>query len=194
VVAVGVAGRELIPEVRFEARSKDLVDIAQMNGLDLKEGLSNISGRALYQEVSGTDAGKTYWKDLYAGSHQNVFFLTQLDKAGLFLKAVREIAEDVGYPTEDIGVYIQPKHQGSSYHVEFTFPYDPNSAIQTARAQDLTEAVSVAVADLGGYFSRPYGKWASIQLNKDAQSLMALKRLQNIFDPNDVMNPGKLAI
>jgi FAD/FMN-containing dehydrogenase len=54
--------------------------------------------------------------------------------------------------------------------------------------------VSVAVSDLGGYFSRPYGKWAKLQLNKDAQSLMALKRLQGIFDPAGIMNPGKLAV
>ena len=194
VVCVGAAGRELIPEVRFEARSKDLIDIAQSFGLDLKEGVTGLSGRALYEEASGTDKGKVYWKDIYAGSHQNVFFLTQLEKTGVFLRAVREIAEDFSYPTEDIGVYIQPKHLGSSYHMEFTFPYDPDSAKQTARAEDLTEAVSVAVSDLGGYFSRPYGKWACIQLNKDAQSLMALKKLQKIFDPADIMNPGKLAI
>jgi FAD/FMN-containing dehydrogenase len=194
IVAVGAAGRELIPEVRFEARSKDLIDIAQANGLDLREGVSNLSGRALYEEASGTDKGKVYWKDVYAGGHQNVFFLTQLDKTGAFLKAVREIAEDYGYPTEDIGVYIQPKHLGSSYHMEFTFPYDPDSANQTMRIMDLTDAVSLAVSDLGGYFSRPYGKWAGIQLNKDASSLMALKKLQKIFDPADIMNPGKIAI
>jgi len=194
IVAVGAAGRELIPEVRFEARSKDLIDIAQSFGLDLKEGVSNLSGRALYEEVNSTDKGKTYWKDVYAGSHQSVFFLTQLEKTGDFLRAVREIAEDFGYPTGDIGVYIQPKHLGSSYHMEFTFPYDPLSAKQFCRVQDLTEAVSVAVSDLGGYYSRPYGKWAGLQLNKDAQSFMALKKLQKIFDPNGVMNPGKLAI
>ncbi|MCL2493315.1 MAG: FAD-binding oxidoreductase [Clostridiales bacterium] len=194
IVAVGVAGRELIPEVRFEARSKDLIDIAQTNGLDLKEGVANLSGRALYQEITKEDTGGTYWKDVYMGSHQNVFFLTQLEKTPVFLKAVREIAQDLGYPTEDIGVYIQPKHLGSSYHMEFTFPYDPNSAAAEARVLDLSEAVSVAAADLGGYFSRPYGKWAGIQLNKDAQSLMVLKKLQGIFDPNDVMNPGKLAV
>jgi Fe-S oxidoreductase/FAD/FMN-containing dehydrogenase len=193
VVAVGAAGRELLPETRFEARSKDLIDIAQGFGLDLKEGVSNLSGRALYQEVTSVSEG-AYWKDVYAGSHQNVFFLTQLGKTGCFLKAVREIAEDHVYPTEDIGVYIQPKHLGSSYHMEFTFPYDPDSAARTARVKDLVEAVSIAVSDMGGYYSRPYGKWAGIQLNKDAQSLMALKRLQGIFDPNDIMNPGKLAI
>ena len=194
IVAVGAAGRELIPEVRFEARSKDLIDIAQTNGLDLKEGVSNLSGRALYEEANSTDKGDVYWKDVYAGSHQSVFFLTQLDKTCMFLKAVREVSEDYGYPADDIGVYIQPKHMGSSYHMEFTFPYDPLSEKQAARVQDLTEAVSIAVSDLGGYFSRPYGKWAGIQLNKDAQSYTALKKLQKIFDPAGIMNPGKLAL
>jgi FAD/FMN-containing dehydrogenase len=194
IVAVGAAGRELIPQTRFEARSKDLIDIAQANGLDLKEGVASLSGRALYEEVSSTDKGKVYWKDVYAGGHQDVFFLTQLERTGDFLQAVRGVCEDLGYPTEDIGVYIQPRHIGSSYHMEFTFPYDPDSAAEETRARDLAEAVSVAVSDLGGYYSRPYGRWAGIQLNKDAQSLMALKRLKGIFDPNGVMNPGKLAV
>jgi FAD/FMN-containing dehydrogenase len=191
---VGVAGRDLLPEVRFEARSKDLIDIAQTNGLDLKEGVAGLSGRALYEEVSSPDKGETYWKDVYAGGHRDVFFLTQLDRAGEFLRAAREISEDLGYPTEDIGVYIQPKHIGSSYHMEFTFPYDPDSASEADRVRALAQAASIAAGDLGGYFSRPYGEWASIQLNKDAQSLMALKRLQGIFDPNGVMNPGKMAV
>jgi FAD/FMN-containing dehydrogenase len=194
IAAVGVAGRELLPKVRFEARAGDLTDIAQASGLDLKEGVAGLSGRTLYEEVANTDKGKVYWKDIYAGGHQDVFFLTQLDKTGGFLQAVREICEDLGYPTEDIGVYIQPKHIGSSYHMEFTFPYDPACAVQEARIRALIDAVSATVGDLGGYYSRPYGKWAGIQLNKDAQSLMTLKRLKGIFDPNGVMNPGKLAV
>jgi len=194
IVCVGVAGREIVPEARFEARSKDLVDIAQANGLDLREGVSNLSGRALYEEAAGVDNGKVYWKDIYSGSHQSLFFLTQLDKCGLFLKAVREIAEDHGYPAENIGVYIQPKHLGSCYHMEFTFPYDPGSENQTARMIDLIETAGLCVSDMGGYFSRPYGKWAGIQLNKDAQSVMALQKLKKIFDPNGVMNPGRMSI
>jgi FAD/FMN-containing dehydrogenase len=193
IVAVGAAGRELVPEVRFRARSEDLKDIAQSVGLDLREGIANISGNFLYKEVTGT-CGAVYWKDVYAGSHQNVFFLTQLDKAARFPGPVREIALRYNYPPEDIGVYIQPKHLGSSYHMEFTFPYDPASPRQTERIKEMVREVSLAVSELGGYFSRPYGQWAKIQLNKDARSLSALKKLQGIFDPNNIMNPGKLAV
>lgn len=193
IVAVGVAGGELVPELRFKARSEDLIDIAQSFGLDLREGVAGLSGNSLYKEVTATCTG-VYWKDIYAGSHQNVFFLTQLDKTSCFLQAVREIAVRHNYPAADIGVYIQPKHLGSSYHMEFTFPYDPDSARQTDRVKKMVKEVSDTVSGLGGYFSRPYGQWAKIQLNKDARTLAALKKLQKIFDPNNIMNPGKLAV
>lgn len=193
IVAVGVAGRELIPEVRFDARSRDLIDIAQNNGLRLDKGVPYLSGDRLYKEAT-EPVEETHRKDGFADSRRDIFFLTQLDKTGVFLKAVQELALDAGYPSEDIGVYIQPKHLGSCYHMEFTLPYDPGSAKQTARVKGLFDKACRAIADLGGYYSRPYGEWAKIQLNKDAQNLMALKRLQKIFDPNGIMNPGKLAV
>ncbi len=31
-------------------------------------------------------------------------------------------------PAADLGVYIQPQHQGVSHHVEFSLPYDPADA------------------------------------------------------------------
>ncbi|MDR3295606.1 MAG: FAD-binding oxidoreductase [Clostridiales Family XIII bacterium] len=193
IVAVGVAGRELLPEQRFEARSKDLIDIAQENGLNLAEGIPHLSGSTLWKEASGTCDG-VYWKDRYAGSHRDIFFVTRLDKTEQFLTCVRTLAEEAGYPAEDIGVYIQPKHLGSAWHMEFTFPYDPASAKQTRRVKALFAKASAEIARLGGYYSRPYGQWAGIQLNKDAQSLRVLKRLQGIFDPNGILNPGKLTV
>jgi len=47
---------------------------------------------------------------------------------------------------------------------------------------------------MGAYFARPYGIWSRLQLNKDAQSASLLKKLKGIFDPNNIMNPGKLSI
>ncbi|MBE0601287.1 MAG: FAD-binding oxidoreductase, partial [Firmicutes bacterium] len=47
---------------------------------------------------------------------------------------------------------------------------------------------------LGAYFARPYGIWTNIQLNKDAQSYVLLQRMKNIFDPNNIMNTGKLTL
>jgi FAD/FMN-containing dehydrogenase len=44
----------------------------------------------------------------------------------------------------------------------------------------------------GAYFSRPYGIWADMAFNRDAQTTLVLKKVKKIFDPKAVMNPGKL--
>ena len=46
--------------------------------------------------------------------------------------------------------------------------------------------------DDGAFFSRPYGENARMIMNRDAATVEVLKKLKQIFDPNDVMNPGKL--
>ena len=47
---------------------------------------------------------------------------------------------------------------------------------------------------MGAYYLRPHGIWSRIQLNKDAQSTMILQRMKGIFDPNNIMNTGKLGL
>jgi FAD/FMN-containing dehydrogenase len=44
----------------------------------------------------------------------------------------------------------------------------------------------------GAFFSRPYGIWANMAYNRDAQTTEVLRKLKDIFDPHNVMNPGKL--
>ena len=42
------------------------------------------------------------------------------------------------------------------------------------------------------YFSRPYGIWADMVYNADARTMIVTQKMKEIFDPNNVMNPGKL--
>ena len=44
----------------------------------------------------------------------------------------------------------------------------------------------------GAYYSRPYGIWADMAYNRDAQTTAVLKKIKGLFDPNNIMNPGKL--
>jgi FAD/FMN-containing dehydrogenase len=46
--------------------------------------------------------------------------------------------------------------------------------------------------DKGAFFSRPYGDEARIILNRDSATINALHKLKKIFDPNNIMNPGKV--
>jgi FAD/FMN-containing dehydrogenase len=46
--------------------------------------------------------------------------------------------------------------------------------------------------DMGAFFSRPYGENARMVFNRDGANVEVLKKVKAVFDPNNIMNPGKL--
>jgi FAD/FMN-containing dehydrogenase len=60
------------------------------------------------------------------------------------------------------------------------------------RVQELFRDASHRLFRQGAYFSRPYGIWADMVYNADAQTTIVTRKIKGIFDPNNVMNPGKL--
>jgi FAD/FMN-containing dehydrogenase len=50
----------------------------------------------------------------------------------------------------------------------------------------------MSLAEEGAFFSRPYGPWSDFAYNRDAQTTTNLRKIKNIFDPKNIMNPGKL--
>ena len=118
--------------------------------------------------------------------------MTTLDKTPEFVKTMYSVAGAQGYSNPDIGIYIQPVHQGAACHCEFSLPYDPGSRMETTRMQGLFAEASEQLLEAGAFFSRPYGTWADMAYSKDTQTTMVLKKVKDIFDPNHVMNAGKL--
>jgi FAD/FMN-containing dehydrogenase len=58
--------------------------------------------------------------------------------------------------------------------------------------KELYTRASEDLLNQGAYYSRPYGIWAPMAFNRDAQTTVVLKKIKGIFDPNNVLNPGKL--
>jgi FAD/FMN-containing dehydrogenase len=83
---------------------------------------------------------------------------------------------------------------GTSHHCEFIIPYDAASAAEAGRAKKLFTEASEAFSQMGAYYLRPHGGWARLQLNKDVQSALILQKVKGIFDPNNIMNTGKLGL
>jgi FAD/FMN-containing dehydrogenase len=195
VALVGTAGRDLLPEMRQKQQEADIGEIAQQCGLYMLPTLCGVPANKVMERVLNPEPGAdTYWKDTLKGSYQDIFFLTTIDRTAEFIDRMYELAMRHSYPTEDIGVYVQPLHLGVAYHCEFTLPYDPSNARETARLRELFEDASREFSALGAYYSRPYGPWARLQLNKDAMNYKSLEKLRDIFDPNRIMNPGKVMI
>ena len=193
VAAVGISGDILLPEMKVSGQEQDIEEIAQRAGLKFLSAVSGATGEEVLSK-SISPSGEQYWKQTYNGAFQDIFFITTLDKTSKFIEAMYELAIEAGYPTGDIGIYIQPQHMGTSVHLEFSLPFDPNNAKEVKKVKGLYEKASREMSKLGGYYARPYDIWAGIQLNKDAGSYEILKKMKNIFDPNNVMNTGKLTL
>jgi len=53
-------------------------------------------------------------------------------------------------------------------------------------------AGSKKLAGMGGFFSRPYPAWKDTAYHNAAGTLTMQRKIKEIFDPNGILNPGKL--
>ena len=191
VLIMGVAGRALFPEEKAAVQEKDISDLAQYFGLKLLSAIPGATNREVLDTLINP-SGEPYWKLKYKGGCQDIFFLTTLDKTPQFIKTMYSVAETLKYQASEIGIYIQPQHQGVEHHCEFSLPFDPEDSKEVTRVKELYCKASEELIGQGAYFSRPYGMWANMVYNRDVQGTIALRKIKQIFDPKNVMNPGKL--
>jgi FAD/FMN-containing dehydrogenase len=190
-IIMGIAGRGLFPEEKVDFQEKDTRDIVQQLGLELLPAVSGITGEQIMSALLNPSP-EPYWKLTYKGACQDIFFMSTLDKVPGFVDTVLAAANALGYPASDIGLYLQPQHQGTSCHCEFNLPYDSGDKIETDCVKELLETGSEALIRQGAYFSRPYGIWADMVYNRDARNREMIRTIKGIFDPNNILNPGKL--
>jgi hypothetical protein len=191
VMFVSCEGYGPLPGPKVQYLEADLRELAAACGLDLHTELSGV-GAEEFARLLAQPSSEPYWKLRLTGGFQDIFFLTTQGKAPEFAAAMAELARRQGFPAGNIGVYIQPVVQGTSCHCEFNLYYDPTSQAES----DLTgrfeaEAVDRLEAD-GAFFSRPYGGWAGVAYRRARDTAEMQKKVKDIFDPNGILNPGKL--
>ncbi len=193
-VIVGVAGYRRRPEERVAIQEKSLIGICEIFGIKPQTELPGAEGRSstILELVSNCWDKEPYWKLRYKGACHDVFFLTPLSKVNEFVNLMRSITAKYRYHSDDIGVYIQPMVQGRGCHCEFTLPYDKSDATETAEVKKIFLEASEVLMKNGAFFSRPYGPWANMVYSNYTEGVIALRKLKDIFDPNNIMNPGKL--
>jgi FAD/FMN-containing dehydrogenase len=186
-----IAGYERLPEERVAYQTKDMAQIAERYGVHPVETLPGVDPRKLLQAL-GEPSTEPYWKLRYKGNNAEIFFLTTLDRIPQFIEIMHRVARETGFPETSIGTYIQPVQQGRSCHVEFDLAFNPDDEMEVARTKRTLEQASKALMHQGAFFSRPYGMWSDMVSNQYAENVIAMRKVKRIFDPNNVMNPGKL--
>jgi FAD/FMN-containing dehydrogenase len=190
-VVVGIAGSQVLAREYVGARERDIRDIAQQFGLRLAADVPGCRSSDLL-DLLGLPSAEPYWKLRHRGGCQELFFLTTLDKTPGFVETMLTAANGLQRQAADIAVYLQPVHQGVGCHCEFILPFDPQDAGDRQKAVELFREASHRLFRQKAYFSRPYGIWAGMVFNADARTTIVTQRVRRIFDPGQVMNPGKL--
>ncbi len=136
----------------------------------------------------------TYWKHRLKGTSQDLFFITRPLYVPKFVEAVLKLAREYGYPLEDVGCYIQPIEQSRISHIEFNFFYNPAESADVERVHQLYIKAAETLLGMGALFTRPYGELANLVYERATGYATLLKRVKRIFDPKNIMNPGKLCL
>lgn len=186
-----VAGYDVLPEERVSSHIKNITDITQRLGVEAKKSIGGISANEI-MKAAQQPCPDPYWKLRARGASEDVLFLTINDNVQNTIETMNKVAEKAGYPVSDLGIYIQPVVQGTSVHCEINLPYDKANNSEAAQVKNLALAATKELMAQGAFFSRPYGETAGMIMNRDAASKAVLAKLKNLFDPNGVMNPGKI--
>ncbi len=186
-----ISGYEYYPEEKVAYQIEEMTDIAKRVEVEPVKKLDRISASELLGILPGPSEDP-YWKTRGEGSCYDIFFLATYDRIPELIKVMYEAAGEYGYPLSDMGIYLQPIVQGTSYHCEFNLFFDPANPEEVSKLKKLSLNAVQTLMDKGAFFSRPYDIWVDMVYGRDAETTAALRKIKRIVDPNNIMNPGKL--
>ena len=190
VMFVGFEGCGLLPEEKVQYLADDLEELAASYGLQPQTQISGIKAEQLYSLLR-QPSPDPYWKLKYRGDFDDIFLSTQ-GKTPELSGVISQLAGQLGFPPENIGAYIQPVAQGTSCHCEFNLCFDPADGAEADLARRLEAAAVDGLEEAGAFFSAPYPGWADVAYRRSPDTAAMQKKVKDIFDPNWILNPGKL--
>jgi hypothetical protein len=191
VLFVSFEGYGVLPEDKIDYEEDDFITMAQSFNLTPTAKIPGIEAVEFSRLLSQPSADP-YWKTRFKGGVEELFFLTTLDKTPDFSTSLDDLARRNKYPADNIGVYIQPIVQGTSCHCEFDLYYDPALDPSTEATKKYVRLAGEKIAAMDGFFSRPYGVFKDIAYGRATGTVAMQRKIKGIFDPNTILNPGKL--
>jgi len=189
-----IAGAPRRPLERIAYEEEALMEIAADLRFEPGKTVGGVSGleSRMLGLLRNLPAAGTYWKHRTKSSSQDIFFITTMDRAARYTDLALSQAACHGINTNEVGVYMQPLERGRACHLCFSLPCDLANERESATIKELHVALSEKLIREGAFFTRPYGPWADMVYRQAASYTATLKQLKKVFDPNNIMNPGKL--
>jgi len=179
-----------LPQERLALQERRMRELARDAGAGEPHRLEGEEEARLLRELEGGEG--PWWKHRLRGACQEAFYLTTMDKVPRQLALVRETAGRRGMGPGEPALYLQPLLQGRACHVELLYFYDPADAGERERAREAAGEAAGLLAGAGAFFSRPHPPWEEAAYARCPDTVSALRRLKGIFDPDGVLNRGRL--
>jgi hypothetical protein len=170
----------------MNSQESDLKAIAAQYGLEVKERIDGASNENVLNILNNPSEG-TLWKHRASGRSLDIFFVSTLDKAQVFLGTMNATLKEQGFDTRAMGTYLQPTMQGRNCHIEFVVPYEDHE-----KARLLHQKAIDNLMLQGAYFNRPYGPVAKAVFAGSPTHIDSLNKMKELLDPDRIYNRGKL--
>ncbi|MFP6851016.1 MAG: FAD-binding oxidoreductase [Pseudomonas sp.] len=190
ILFVSLSAHQYAPAEKMAWQVEQLNACVAPHGAMLQQSLAGHGANDLAGLLRRSES--SFFRDRLAGNHLELFFLQQLDRVTSFSALVRSSLDNDGFADMPLGTYIQPMAQGTYCHVEFTVPYGRDGLSRGDELMSTWRATAERCADAGGFFSRPYGDWSDIAFSRAGETQPLLSMTKSIFDPGNVMSPGRL--
>jgi hypothetical protein len=189
-----ISGAPRRPFERIAYEEEALMEIASDLNFQPGKTVAGISGleSIIIDKLRNLPSNHDYWKTRYKNSTQDIVFITTMDQAQAYADLAFSYAACYGLNINEIGVYLQPLERGRACHLSFSFPCDLESKKEKENIRTLYLELSEKLISEGAFFTRPYGPWADMVFRRTASYTSTLKELKKVFDPNNILNPGKL--
>ncbi|MGY5854163.1 MAG: FAD-binding oxidoreductase, partial [Candidatus Thorarchaeota archaeon] len=115
ILAVGLSGHSILAQDELEYRTADTMDIAKEMSVNLSESLGDLKASDVHS-LFDRPSGDAYWKYGPKGNCAEVIFTTTLDQVQTLYSGFIKLSEQVGFPKDQIGAYVQPIVQGVNTH------------------------------------------------------------------------------
>lgn len=190
VLAIGISGHGVLAHDELEYRTGDTMDIAKEMDVEFSDAVGDLSA-ADVKSLLDRPSIIPYWKHNLKGICREVIFTTTLDQVQHLFSIFSKVADQVGFPIDQIGAYIQPMVQGVNTHCGFDLYYNPEDPTEVESMDALHTKGQHRLLNEGAFFSRPYGSITDAVFEHTSPEMVcAIQSVKEIFDPNNVLNPG----
>lgn len=191
IIFFNIAAYDYFSRERIDGQVNDMMALARKFGGKPVKNLRELSARDMLEVIQKPSA-EPYWKLRNKGNCQDIFFITIYENLQKQIQVMSETAASSGFSPSDMGIYLQPIVQGVNCHCEFNLFYNHRDSSKTKQVKELTSRAIEKLVDAGAFFSRPYGENTMQIMSRDKATIAALKKIKQITDPDNIMNPGKL--